>query len=83
VKVRVVVGSVEVRLDGLALTIRQVRTLLRDAASIAVALDEAAPNYIDPDRSGFGFTLSADTQLADFIDPNSDEYYEDEDKPQR
>lgn len=64
-KVTVVVGSVEVRLDGIDLTLADVRKLLRNAASIAVAvaaeepIAEATPNAIgfsahvdlDPERN--------------------------------
>ncbi len=67
-KVRLVVGPVEIRASGLDLTERQVRRLLEDAGRIATALlsdDEEA----EPERAPMGFT--AQVERAGELAPES------------
>lgn len=50
---RVRVGEVEVAVSGVALTVKDVRALLRAAASIAVALTPEPPEPPEPNLIGF------------------------------
>lgn len=69
-KVRIVAGDVEVRLDGLDLTLAEVRSLLRSAATAA--------RRVDPDEEprapiGFAATIERIPQDVERV-----EYYEEE-----
>jgi hypothetical protein len=78
VKIKIVVGSVEIHSNGLDLNHRELRALLKYAASIALAVDEAAPEPVEPPRRQFGFALGADTEIAELIEPDLSEYFEEE-----
>lgn len=72
-KVRIKVGEVDLRVEGLELTKRQVKDLLTSAASIAVALTtEPEP---EPERPPLGF--SAHIERAETIEEDLSEYFED------
>ena len=72
-KVRINVGEVDLRVDGLELTKRQVKDLLTSAASIAVALiGNPEP---EPERPPLGF--SAHIERAEPIEEDLSEYFED------
>lgn len=75
-KIRVTVGDVEVRTDGLELTKRQVVDLLRELAGIAV-LTSASSSDDTEQRSQLGFTahLELDPQRND--EPDLSEWFED------
>lgn len=68
-RVRITVGEVEVRLDGLELTTREIRALMRHAAGIALAVDTSKDVTIDVEepRSSLGFTAHLE------LDPNRHE----------
>lgn len=65
-RLRITVGEVELRLDGLELTAREVRSLMRHAAGIALAVDTPKDITVDVDepRSSLGFTAHLE------LDPN-------------
>lgn len=66
-KVRVTVADVELRLDGADLTTREIRGLMRHAASIALALaatDKTTAVEIEETKTSLGFTAHLD------LDPN-------------
>ena len=71
-KVRIAVGDVDIRLEGLELTKRQVKDLLTSAASIALALTGNEP---EESRPPIGF--SAHIERADPIEEDLSEYFED------
>lgn len=72
-RVRIKVGEVDLRVDGLELTKRQVKDLLTSAASIAVALvNDPEP---EPERPPLGF--SAHIERAEPIEEDLSEYFED------
>ena len=77
-KIKIVVGSVEIHSNGLDLNHRELRALLKYAASIALAVDEAAPEPVEPPRRQFGFALGADMELAELVEPDLSEYFEEE-----
>jgi hypothetical protein len=58
VKVTIAIGGVEVTLSGLEMDVTQVRSLMRHAASIALALPRDEPDVtVDTDKSHpLGFT---------------------------
>ena len=62
VKVTVQVGSVVVQVRGLDMTVKDVRNLLRHAASIALAVD-ATPE--EPERAPLGFSAPVLERLPD------------------
>ena len=72
-KLRISVGEVDLRVDGLELTKRQVKDLLTSAASIAVAL-VGSPEP-EPERPPLGF--SAHIERAEPIEEDLSEYFED------
>lgn len=77
-KIRVTVGDVEVRTDGLELTKRQVVDLLRELAGIAVLTSGVAMASEDSEpRTAVGFTahLELDPQRND--EPDLSEWFED------
>jgi hypothetical protein len=56
VKIALVIGGVEVTLSGVDLTARQVKELMRSAASIALALPPDSPATPDTPTNPIGFT---------------------------
>jgi hypothetical protein len=59
VKLTLAIGGVEVTLSGLDLDYAQVRSLMRHAASIALALPRDEPDTeitVEPERHPLGFT---------------------------
>jgi len=76
-KVSLVVGGVEVTLSGVELTARQVRDLMRHAASIALALPRDEPEItVEPEKHPLGFTAHVDLDPergADFSPPLYDD----------
>lgn len=76
-KLRIILGELEVRTDGLELSKRDVRQLLKDLASIGVALAECQPAAVEEPRAPIGFSVI--TERADPADPDFSEYFEDED----
>jgi len=81
VKVSLIVGGVEVTLSGADLTVRQVRDLMRHAASIALALPRDEPDSevtVEPERHPLGFSVHTE------LDPDrgaifAPDWYDDED----
>lgn len=72
-RVRIKVGEVDLRVEGIELTKRQVKDLLTSAASIAVALvSDPEP---EPERPPLGF--SAHIERAEPIEEDLSEYFED------
>ena len=69
-KARIVVGDVELRLDGLDLTAAQVRSLLRTAARLARRAEED-----EEPRAPIGFTAIVERTPQDV---DRAEYYEEE-----
>jgi hypothetical protein len=74
---KIVVGEVEVRLDG-ELSVRQVRALLREAAGIAVALAQSTGQAEEKEAEeprpvvALGFT----SEIATFDEPDLSEWFE-------
>lgn len=73
-KIRVTVGDVEVRTDGLELTKRQVVDLLRELAGIAVLT--SSPSSSD-ERSPLGFTAHLELDAERNAEPDLSEWFED------
>ena len=71
-KARVVVGPVDVRTDDISINLRDLRSLMRLAADIALAVLEAATNEKDePEPNPVGFTAHlerAEFTMADTLD---------------
>jgi hypothetical protein len=75
VKVTIAIGGVEVTTSGLDLDYAQVRSLMRHAASIALALPKDEPDVdVTPERHPLGFT--AHTEIAPAPEPEP--WYDDE-----
>jgi len=77
-KVSLIVGGVEVTLSGVDMDVAQVRSLMRHAASIALALPRDEPETeitLEPERHPLGFT--AHTEIAPEPDPRP-YYWDDE-----
>ena len=74
-KIRVTIGEVDIRVDGLDLTVSQLRNLTRLAASIALALPGSPP---EPDASPapIGFTANIERNTEPLVDFS--EWFEDE-----
>lgn len=77
-RVRLVVGDVELRLDGLDLSKRQVVGLLREVGSVALALAEVQPVQFDPDGEGkpMGFTAHIDLDPDRNVGEDLSEWFE-------
>lgn len=75
-RIRITLGELELRTDGLDLTKRDVRQLLKDLASIGVALAECQPAAVEEARSPIGFSVI--TERADPAEPDYSEYFDDE-----
>jgi hypothetical protein len=76
VKIRITLGELEVRTEGLELTKRDVRQLLKDLASIGVALAECQPQATEELRQPMGFSVI--TERADAVEADYSEYFDDE-----
>lgn len=74
-KIRITIGDVDMRADGLDLTVSQLRNLTRLAASIALALPGSPP---EPDASPapIGFTANIERNTEPLVDFS--EWFEDE-----
>ena len=75
-KIRITLGELEIRTDGLDLDKRDVRQLLKDLASIGVALAECQPVASEEPRQPMGFSVI--TERADAIQADYSEYFDDE-----
>lgn len=75
-KVRVTVGPVEIRIDGLDVTERQVRRLLAQAGNIATGLVADSPEPVEEERPAVGFT--AHIERAPDLRPES--YFTDDEE---
>jgi len=82
-KVSIVVGGVEIQVEGLTWSQRQVKDLLGEVAGIAVAMEDAGLAEPEPVRRSFGFSLGADTEIAEVIEPDLSEYFEEEEEHQQ
>lgn len=78
-RIRITVGEVELRLDGLELTTRDVRSLMRHAAGIALAVDTPKDVTVDVEepRSSLGFTAHLELD-AGRHEPPSAPWWDDE-----
>jgi hypothetical protein len=81
VKVRITAGEVDIRLDGHDLTHRQLRDLIRQTVSAAVALNlTVKPDEPEPQpTSSLGFTAHLDLDTGRH-DPPAPPWYDDEDE---
>ncbi|CAB5216958.1 hypothetical protein UFOVP199_18 [uncultured Caudovirales phage] len=79
-RITIAAGGVEISIEGVAYNRRQVTELLGEVAGIAIALEDAgiAPTEPEPAPRQFGFRLGADTELAEIIEPDLSEYFEEE-----
>ena len=75
-KVRIVVGPVEVAITGLDVTERQVRRLLADAGQIATRLLDEAPEPEPEERAPMGF--AATVERSEPLKPEA--YFTDDDE---
>ena len=74
-KIKIAVGSVELRLDGVDFTKRQVSALLREAASIALAVGQDEEESEEP-RHPIGFSASMELDPERNIEPDLSEWFE-------
>ncbi len=74
-KVTVVVGSVEIRLDGIDLTLNDVRKLLRNAASVSIAVAAEEPLPEQP-SAAIGFSAHVDLDPERNYAEDTSEWYE-------
>lgn len=76
-KVRITAGDVEVRVDGLDLSKRQLVDLMREATGLAVALTTVAPSD-DPPTTGsaIGFTAHLDLDPERNLGEDLSEWFE-------
>ena len=80
-KVTIAIGGVEVTVSGVDMGVAQVRSLMRHAASIALALPRDEPDTeisVEPERHPLGFTAHVE------LDPergavHGPDWYDDED----
>ena len=70
---RLVVGQVEVRYDG-DITLRQLRSLMREATGLALMLGGEAEAEEPKPAVALGFT----TEIAPLIEPDLSEFFEEE-----
>jgi hypothetical protein len=75
-KIRITLGELEIRTEGLELTKRDVRQLLKDLASIGVALSECQPAAAEETRQPIGFSVI--TERAEPAEPDYSEFFDDE-----
>ena len=74
-KIRITIGDVDMRADGLDLTVSQLRNLTRLAASIALALPGSPPE-LDASPAPIGFTANIERNTEPLVDFS--EWFEDE-----
>jgi len=77
-KISIAAGGVEVTVEGVTYTRKQVKELLGEVAGVAIALDDAGVAPQEPEPRPFGFRLGADMELADVVEPDLSEYFEEE-----
>lgn len=78
-RIKVTVGDVDVRLNGLDLTRRQLVALMREAGSIALALAEASTTDDDPSDARpapFGFSAHLDLDPERNLVEDTSEWFE-------
>jgi len=74
VKIKITVGSVEVMVDGLDLSKRDIGRLLRTAASIALAVDtEESP---EETKNPMGFSANLELDPERNLEPDLSEWFE-------
>ncbi len=79
-KTRITVGEIDIRLDGHDLTHRQLRDLIRQAATHALTLTlSSKPDDPEPPPTSLGFTAHLDLDPGRH-DPPQAPFYEDEDE---
>lgn len=74
-KVHVIAGSVEIKVDGLEVTTASVLRLARTAASLALALGESEVEA-EPERPPLGFTAHVERLPESILE---EPYFDDED----
>ena len=74
-KVKIVVGEVEIRLDGLDLTTRQISALLHKAGSIALAVG-SSPDEPEEQKHPIGFGASLELDPERNYEPDLSEWFE-------
>lgn len=81
-KVTIAAGGVELTVEGITYNRKQVVELLGEVAGVAIALDDAgvAPEEPEPAPRPFGFRLGADTELAELVELDLSEYFEEEEE---
>jgi hypothetical protein len=79
-KIRILAGGVEISINGVDYTRRQIKDLLGEVAGVALALEEVAPMQLEPAKPAFGFNLGVETELAEIVEPDLSEYFEEDDK---
>ena len=72
-KVKITVGSVEIRTDGLEMTQRQITLLLAKAAAIAVAVDVTEA---EEHKAPFGFSATLELDPERNVQPDLSEWFE-------
>lgn len=72
--VKITVGEVSVRLTDVAYSPRQVLALLRQSASIAVAITASEP---ESERPAFGFSAHMELDPERNVEPDLSEWFED------
>lgn len=75
-KMRITVGDVEIRTDGLELTKQQVVNLLRELAGISVLLGGVGSD--DEPRPQLGFTAHLELDTERNAEPDLSEWFEDD-----
>lgn len=79
-KVRIVVGEVELRTDGLEISKRQLVQLMREAGSIALAVAASVPTTFEDTTDGkpIGFTAQLELDPERNVGEDFSEWFEDE-----
>ena len=75
-KVKISIGAVELELDGLDLTRREIHHLLRSCGSIAVAIEESTPSEEPEPKPPVGFTAHIDLDPERNYEPDLSEWFE-------
>lgn len=75
-KVKITVGSVELELDGMELTRRQVKDLLNVCGSIALAVEETASDEEPEAKQPIGFSASIELDPERNFEPDLSEWFE-------
>ncbi len=74
-KVKITVGSVEIKTEGLEMSQRQISTLLAKAAAIAVAVDVVA-EHEEPKSTPIGFSATLELDPERNVEPDLSEWFE-------